>query len=767
MTSASLPIAVADAAISASGYDFLVGHQGVVFTDPVAIFTDENPAPRLSDFTASIDWGDGTTSVGLIDLAGDGSFLVSGSHVFKTNLDGFPVKVTIVSAGGQTQTVNTTVSVQNGAISANAGDAHADPLRGRPLQHRGRQLHRHQPAGHRREYKATIDGDGTTSPGVVLSNNGKFDVRGSHVYFSGDHLINVTIVDDDLANAQVSTPYGRRRPDLGDRARTPLQAVEGTHFTDTVASFTSANPLAIASDFKAFVSWGDGTLDDGDTKITPSGIPGQFSVSGNHVYIYGNDLPLTVTVVSLNGSSKRAGERQDQRDRRPSEGLAGAQSLVGVGQPDGQFGTLTDSNTFSTTGDFLVHVSWGDGTTSDARLSSTGTAGLYQIFGNHAYAKSGGFNATVTVDAAPGKGSQSASAIVPVIVTPAALSSSFTRFDAQATVPFFGQVATFRSVNASAVPGDFTATIHWGDGTQSDGTISQLGPRPGRHRLAHLRQLGRQAGGRVDRQQRGDPHLVASSTVPVAVHSTPLSGIRVRHRGSSLAWSRRDPRPAAGVLRLGRAGQPLGPDGPAQRLLGPAGDRPGHPQPRRFLVGPVHHAVRRDLHRHGHGDRRLRPADLRPGDLPGLHRRHRRPADHRGAARPEGRQGVHHRAGRPRRPGHSTLTNPANYGLSLGSAAVPIRGVSVSPARLGLSGGDARRGPAGRKEEGSGGPRRTLHALDQRPGHPRPVRQRASEQFFLPTPTATKSGYIAQLITNGNTIAGPRLVTSSGLVNAG
>src|SRR5262249_18738622 len=59
----------------------------------VASFTDTNPSATASDFTATIDWGDQTTSTGTVSLT-NGTFSVTGSHTYADE-GTFPVKVTI------------------------------------------------------------------------------------------------------------------------------------------------------------------------------------------------------------------------------------------------------------------------------------------------------------------------------------------------------------------------------------------------------------------------------------------------------------------------------------------------------------------------------------------------------------------------------------------------------------------------------------------------------------------------------------------------
>src|SRR5262249_54702376 len=58
--------------------------KGHTFTSPVAIFTDSDPAMTADNFTATIDWGDGTLptpAVGIVQPGGPGApFKVFGTH---------------------------------------------------------------------------------------------------------------------------------------------------------------------------------------------------------------------------------------------------------------------------------------------------------------------------------------------------------------------------------------------------------------------------------------------------------------------------------------------------------------------------------------------------------------------------------------------------------------------------------------------------------------------------------------------------------------
>jgi hypothetical protein len=64
----------------------------------VATFTDSNAPGRPADYTATVDWGDGQSSKGVISLAGDKSYVVRGTHVYK-DAEPFAISVKISKAG--------------------------------------------------------------------------------------------------------------------------------------------------------------------------------------------------------------------------------------------------------------------------------------------------------------------------------------------------------------------------------------------------------------------------------------------------------------------------------------------------------------------------------------------------------------------------------------------------------------------------------------------------------------------------------------------
>jgi hypothetical protein len=86
------------------------------FDGTVATFTEAVPDTVASDYTATIDWGDGTsTAAGTITAASGGGFAVSGSHTYAAG-GAFTISVKITDAQGATATATSTANVASGFI---------------------------------------------------------------------------------------------------------------------------------------------------------------------------------------------------------------------------------------------------------------------------------------------------------------------------------------------------------------------------------------------------------------------------------------------------------------------------------------------------------------------------------------------------------------------------------------------------------------------------------------------------------------------------
>jgi hypothetical protein len=107
---ASLTSIVKDAPLTAQGRAVFTTRGAKRFTDvTVAAFSDANPLATPSDFTATVNWGDGTVSAAQIAANRDGTFSVIASHTYKAaRLRWYSLAIRIVDAGGSTAAVTGT-----------------------------------------------------------------------------------------------------------------------------------------------------------------------------------------------------------------------------------------------------------------------------------------------------------------------------------------------------------------------------------------------------------------------------------------------------------------------------------------------------------------------------------------------------------------------------------------------------------------------------------------------------------------------------------
>jgi autotransporter-associated beta strand protein len=176
--------------------------EGAASSGIVAAFTDPDPHAFATQYSASIAWGDGTTTAGA--AAGDGAgFDTTGSHAYAEE-GTFNVTVTIQDAGGTVATANSTVHVSDAPLT----------LTGRSLTVTGNKNFSGAVAtftdadasGTVGDYTATITwDDGTTSSGTITG-TGPFTVSGSHIFgaFSGTHTISIHVTDAGGSTATVS-----------------------------------------------------------------------------------------------------------------------------------------------------------------------------------------------------------------------------------------------------------------------------------------------------------------------------------------------------------------------------------------------------------------------------------------------------------------------------------------------------------------------------------------------------------------------------------
>src|SRR5262249_28627060 len=310
---------VADAAISGSAVP-VFAKEGLPFTGNVAVFIDMNPNGTASDFTATINWGNGDSSAGTI-VANGSSFLVTAVDPVSHKGYAFPEEgsfsysVTVKDVGGSQFTAFQTATVADAPLTATGLTLGVAPnpiiFTFPPFSGQVATFTDADPNGTLTDYSATINwGDGVKTPGTITMSSttpGLFLVNGTHLYGQSSVPYQVTVKITDVGG---STATAETSITVSDTLLTPgtpaaLNAIEGKAFTAQVGTFKDADPAATPSLYAATIDWGDGSL-------TSSGIigkqaNGKFTVTGSHTYLEespsGTPYAITVSITDIGGTA--------------------------------------------------------------------------------------------------------------------------------------------------------------------------------------------------------------------------------------------------------------------------------------------------------------------------------------------------------------------------------------------------------------------------------------------------------------------------------
>jgi parallel beta-helix repeat protein len=193
--SGTLAIMASDPSVVATGGLTYSATEGTVGAgEPMATFTDPGGAEALSDYAATIDWGDGTSATdGTLSLDPAGHvFTVSGAHTY--GQDGtFTVAVTITHGTAMAVTVTSTAAITSATGTGEGGIAASgvavsgyefSALTGVTVA----TFTDTDVSLAASDFSALIDwGDGTTSAGSVMLASDTYAVTGSHEYLDEGH----------------------------------------------------------------------------------------------------------------------------------------------------------------------------------------------------------------------------------------------------------------------------------------------------------------------------------------------------------------------------------------------------------------------------------------------------------------------------------------------------------------------------------------------------------------------------------------------------
>jgi hypothetical protein len=453
--------------------------EGTAFSGAVAFFTDINTVNLAADFTATIDWGDGTTTPGTVS-GGGGLLTVSGSHTYAEE-NTYNLKITLVdkdddgsglataqATGNNTALVSDVATVPVGGFTVIATEGTASTCQ--PVATFT------DPAGAEAlsSYSADIDwGDSSTTAGQITfdPSTGTFSVGGSHNYADeGQFSLTVTIHHETAAAATVNSTADVAEADvLASAPAQPAPApVQGSSFTGDVAAFTdSGYPGNVAGDFTASIDWGDGTTTAG----TVSGGNGLFTVSGTHAYTGSGPFTMKTTLSEDGGAEASATVSVDINVSSTPVANGGFSVAATEGNASGAqtVATFTDPAHATDSSTFSADIVWGDGATDTGTITFDASTGAFTVEGNHTYAQEGTQTITVTIHHGT---VMPATATSTADVADAALTAQGTSMTTEEGVAVNGTVATFTDANPGGTLSDFTASIDWGDGSATPGTVS-------------------------------------------------------------------------------------------------------------------------------------------------------------------------------------------------------------------------------------------------------------------------------------------------------
>lgn len=459
----------------------IVGAEGQAFSGNVATFSDNSPGVTASSFTANIDWGDGNAGAGKVTQQPDGSFVVSGSNTY---VEGgtYGVTVTITGPSNVTATVHDTATIADAAITVKPPATPPSVVEGQTTPYLLATLTDADPnPTFASSYTPTITfDDGTTAVGTVQADPnvaGQFDIFSGHPLEEGAHPISVNVVDAGGATATINETLNVQDAALSSSPGVTVTGTAGQPFSTILGSFSDAYTGSFPEDFTALVNWGDGTSPT-YANIIQGQAAGEFAVVGGHAYSSFGSYTYSIAVVDVGGATTTIQGAATIADATLTAGTPIAiRTVEGVALANTPLANFSSTNPAAVAGQFQATVDWGDGTTTAGTVTGSAARG-FQVVGGHAYPEEGNYPVTVDIVSMPGGGGGQGSTLsinATANVADAPLTVNAVPLAVTEQAAFTSAVATFTDANPSAPLSDYSATVNWGDGSSSAGTIRPSG----------------------------------------------------------------------------------------------------------------------------------------------------------------------------------------------------------------------------------------------------------------------------------------------------
>jgi phospholipase C len=459
---ASGTVVVADAPLQASAQN-LKPTQGSAFNGVVTAFRDPGSDGTISDYSATITWGDGHTSAGTVQSDGQGGFTVSGGNTFAEE-GTYTVTVLLQDQGGARASVSSEALVQDASLQGVATTF--SPSAGGAFDGVVASFRDPGSEGTASDYRATIAwGDGTTSAGAVFGSGASFQVAGVKTYAAvGSYTITVTVQDEGGAAATIASAVSVTGTGLAASGQA-VAAQDGIAANLLVATFTDLRGNGTPGASTVSINWGDGQTSPGS--VTATSVT-TFTVHGSHSYAEEGTEAVMVSIQGPGGGASVTAYSLVSVADAPLTGLARTVAATEAAAFSGTVANFTDADRAGAAQEYSATIFWGDGTTSAGAIVAN-SAGGFDVQGRHTYAEAASYAVVVTIHDAGG-----AAVVVHETASIAAadLTDAGQNLTAVEQTPFSGTVATFTDPAGTGMASAYSTIITWGDGQTSVGTIT-------------------------------------------------------------------------------------------------------------------------------------------------------------------------------------------------------------------------------------------------------------------------------------------------------
>ena len=407
------------------------------FTATVASFTTSNLSERASDFHATIEWGDGSSSSGIIkaNKKHKGEFTVTGTHVYANGVEDQEMTTDVSDKlTGQSESTTVLVDVLGSPVELGTnGDLQA--YEGQPFDARLAFLTLASGTSNVNAVATITYPDGT-------SETDSFESAGNdtlQVFTSGDYKFPHSTPPAPTQTVSVdfsgSFVYHHKTLTFHDSEQDPVDVLDSplTPYTPSGTSttfigspgvpliatmyFLDANTLAQASEYTGTVNWGDGNT----SPLTSSNfvVLGQVNdqtevvVTCTHAY-QGGPFPISITVKDDGGQSVMLKGTATLPLHLQMLGLSNAVhpgQPIDFDDPDPPPIAVFQAAAPLTPSDFSNSIIiWGDGTSSTAYISyehpnAVATTGINYFVVNfvlpydtgHIYQSAGSYDVTLKI----------------------------------------------------------------------------------------------------------------------------------------------------------------------------------------------------------------------------------------------------------------------------------------------------------------------------------------------------------------------------------